>query len=79
MTHKLIFIGVIALLLSSTLVVVAQNPVPFLGNGDGTFRRHVDYPAPDSGQIWVADFNQDRKLDLVVTGNSLDILLGTHG
>ena len=47
-----------------------------LGNGDGTFRTHVDYLAPDSGGAGVADFNQDGKLDLILAGNVIDILLG---
>ncbi len=51
-----------------------------LGNGDGTFQPHVDYPAgiyPNS--VITADFNRDGKLDLAITNgytNSVDILLG---
>lgn len=45
-----------------------------LGNGDGTFRSHVDYPtAANPATILTGDFNNDGKLDLVV-GQS--ILLG---
>jgi hypothetical protein len=47
-----------------------------LGNGDGTFRPHVDYPA-NAGKVEVADFNQDGKLDLIGVGaQEVDILLG---
>jgi len=58
-----------------------------LGNGDGTFQSHVDYPAGQcSNSVSVADFNGDGKLDLAV-GNvncgksypeldSVSILLG---
>jgi FG-GAP-like repeat/Abnormal spindle-like microcephaly-assoc'd, ASPM-SPD-2-Hydin len=53
-----------------------------LGNGDGTFRSHVDYFTP--GAVWrggVADVNGDGKLDLVLTtwafnGDELFVLLG---
>ena len=39
-----------------------------LGNGDGTFQPHVDYPVtgPDAGWLTADDFNGDGKLDLVV-------------
>ena len=37
-----------------------------LGNGDGTFRSHVDYPVPGAGSVEVADFNGDGKLDVAV-------------
>ena len=43
-----------------------------LGNGDGTFRTHVEYatgPTPDS--IAVADFNGDGRLDLVTANGIL--------
>jgi hypothetical protein len=40
-----------------------------LGNGDGTFQPHVDFPIPISpGGISVGDLNGDHKLDIVVTG-----------
>ena len=56
-----------------------------LGNGDGTFGSHVEYPvgvAPSS--LAIADFNGDGKLDLAVTnpgaglviGNTVSVLLG---
>lgn len=51
-----------------------------LGNGDGTFQPHVDYP---TGQmpLWVvvSDLNGDSKQDLVVAnsyGNTVSVLLG---
>ncbi len=50
-----------------------------LGNGDGTFRRRVDYPTTAGAiRIDVGDFNQDGKLDLAVSTvrPSVDILLG---
>ena len=53
----------------------------FLGNGDGTFRPRVDYPAGPlpSGSIGMGDFNGDGNLDLAVASlgsNSVSILLG---
>jgi hypothetical protein len=51
-----------------------------LGNGDGTFRPHVDYAvAQDSfpNAIVTADFNGDKKLDLAASETSgVSILLG---
>jgi VCBS repeat protein len=51
-----------------------------LGNGDGTFKAHVDYPAGSNPRsLMAADFNHDGKLDLAVTdtaSNSVSILLG---
>jgi FG-GAP-like repeat len=50
-----------------------------IGNGDGTFKDHVDY-ATGGGPTWVAtgDFNSDGKLDLVVSGvgDNVGVLLG---
>jgi hypothetical protein len=54
-----------------------------LGNGNGTFQDHVDYPT-GGGPTWVAtgDFNSDGKLDLVVSegngggGTTVGVLLG---
>jgi hypothetical protein len=44
-----------------------------LGNGDGTFRAAVEYPAgSDPNSITVGDFNRDGKLDsAVVNGNAV--------
>ena len=50
-----------------------------LGNGDGTFRSHVDYPTVSrfSGQVLLCDFNGDGKLDVAVNAaGSVEILLG---
>ncbi len=43
-----------------------------LGNGDGTFAAHADYPAGGSG-VAVADVNGDGKLDVATTTS---VLLG---
>jgi hypothetical protein len=51
-----------------------------LGNGDGTFETHVDYPAGSFPYTIVAgDFNGDGKIDLAVTdldSQILNILIG---
>lgn len=51
-----------------------------LGNGDGTFQAHVDYPTGTTpSSVTVGDFNGDGKLDLAVTNqddNTVSILLG---
>jgi hypothetical protein len=45
-----------------------------LGKGDGTFRKEVDYPVANFGQLAVADVNGDGFLDIVTNGVS--VLLG---
>jgi hypothetical protein len=48
-----------------------------LGNGDGTFQRHQDFPVERANSVAVGDFNGDGKPDVaVVTGGSVDVLLG---
>ena len=47
-----------------------------LGNGNGTFRTKVDYPAAGQTQDLAAgDFNGDGKVDLVVTTDTPEIML----
>ena len=50
----------------------------YIGNGDGTFKPHVDYAVPFFANfLAAADFNSDGKLDLVVTfSTGLRIFLG---
>jgi hypothetical protein len=51
-----------------------------LGKGDGSFRKHVDYPTGlISVAVAVGDFNNDGKLDIVVANegsNTVSVLLG---
>ena len=51
-----------------------------IGNGDGTFRGHVDYPTGAGARgVVTGDFNGDGKLDLAIanqTSNTVSILLG---
>ncbi|MGA2905996.1 MAG: VCBS repeat-containing protein [Candidatus Korobacteraceae bacterium] len=49
-----------------------------LGNGDGTFQNHVDYPAGggDAQAPIVGDYNRDGILDLAVPYYEVAILLG---
>src|SRR5207248_10173662 len=52
-----------------------------LGNGDGTFQAHMDYPAGvNPTGVLVGDFNRDNKLDLAALNNNQpvgnSILLG---
>jgi hypothetical protein len=49
----------------------------FLSKANGTYSPKTDYAITTPGQIVVADFNLDGKLDLAVaTGTNLEILLG---
>ena len=59
----------------------AANSVSILlGNGDGTFRTHVDYPTGvGPASVTTGDFNGDGKLDLAAAdpgSNTVSILLG---
>jgi FG-GAP-like repeat/Abnormal spindle-like microcephaly-assoc'd, ASPM-SPD-2-Hydin len=49
-----------------------------LGNGDGTFRGHVDYTTASrfSGQVLLYDFNGDGKLDVAIVFGTVEILPG---
>ena len=60
-------------------VIAGQAISVLLGNGDGTFRTHVDYRLPKSGDITLAcaDFNHDGRLDLAATnGDAVSLFLG---
>src|SRR4029077_4515965 len=49
----------------------------FVGKGDGTFSKRIDYTVggPLPAAVVVADFNRDRKPDLAVTSNTVSVLL----
>jgi hypothetical protein len=57
------------------LVAVNGNPsalLSYLGNGDGTFTLKSTTPTPNSGgNVVLADFNHDGKLDFATSGNLL--------
>ena len=49
----------------------------FLGNGDGTFQPHADFPAIQSlRSLAAADFDGDGKIDLMAVGNGISFLFG---
>lgn len=47
-----------------------------LGQGDGTFQAQVLYTVPGAQSLVEGDFNNDHKVDLVVSGGTLSTLLG---
>jgi hypothetical protein len=57
------------------LVAVNDSPnalLSYLGNGDGTFTLKATTPTPNSGgEVVLADFNHDGKLDFATSGNLL--------
>jgi hypothetical protein len=62
------------------LVCSVRTVSILLGNGDGTFGPHFDYPTgTQPSSIAAGDFNGDGKLDLVITNaqdNTVSVLLG---
>jgi hypothetical protein len=63
-------LAVLDLAVAASDVVSRERVVSvLLGNGDGTFKPHVDYGAAALAVV-VADFNQDGKVDLAVAGFS---------
>ena len=60
---------------------VSQTVSILLGNGDGTFQPHVDFPTSHLAAMMIGgDFNGDGKLDLAVANgfesNTVSVLLG---
>jgi hypothetical protein len=48
-----------------------------LGNGDGTFQKHIDFNTQSpGGSIVAGDFNGDGNLDVAIGGTTTSILLG---
>ncbi|HET6217415.1 MAG TPA: FG-GAP-like repeat-containing protein [Acidobacteriaceae bacterium] len=47
-----------------------------LGRGDGSFQPQVVYQVPSAQNLVIGDFNNDHKLDLVVSGVTVSTLLG---
>jgi len=61
--------------------VLVPNPtggvLVYLGKGDGTFDTPVNYPSPNSGVLFVEDFNGDGKPDVLGSSyGSVSVLLG---
>ena len=54
----------------------SSNVGVYLGNGDGTFQTALMTAVPSPVYMAVADFNHDRKPDLVVSGIATQVLLG---
>jgi uncharacterized protein (TIGR03437 family) len=66
----------------ATANAAAESVSVYLGNGDGSFRAAVSYPAPSGcrpNYLAVGDFNNDHKIDLLAScavGNTLYVLPG---
>src|SRR3981189_2839482 len=49
---------------------LSNQVVTLLGNGDGTFQKPIQFPAPSPISLAVGDFDEDGNLDLAVVETS---------